>query len=60
MGFYEMHIYQNGLHGLSLADQRTDGSAKHAKSSAQVATWTKLYCNWLAENDLAFLKSRIL
>ena len=49
MGFYEMHIYQ-----------RTDGSAKHAKSSAQVATWTKLYCNWLAENDLAFLKSRIL
>lgn len=51
---YEMHIYQNGPHGLALADQRTDGSAKHAKSSTQVATWTKLYCNWLAENGLAF------
>lgn len=51
---YEMHIYQNGPHGLSLADQRTDGSAKHSKSSAQVASWTKLYCNWLAENGLAF------
>lgn len=43
----ELHIYQNGKHGLSLADRTSAGKA--ADIDEHIATWAPLALQWLKE-----------
>ena len=42
---YELHIYQKGVHGVSLGDSRT--SRKPNQSNKQAASWVELVMGWL-------------
>lgn len=42
---YELHIYQKGVHGVSLGDSRT--SRKPNQSNEQAASWVELVMGWL-------------
>jgi len=42
---YELHIFESGVHGLSLADETTAASDEHINPSCQV--WFELAARWL-------------
>ncbi|WP_424768191.1 alpha/beta hydrolase [Paenibacillus sp. sgz302251] len=42
---YELHVFENGVHGLSLADQTTAGDPTHVNPDA--AVWFELAARWL-------------
>lgn len=43
----ELHIYENGNHGLSLADQTS--VVKEENRDVHIATWTHLAVQWLRQ-----------
>lgn len=42
---YELHIFESGVHGLSLADETTAGGAEQVNPAAQI--WMELAIKWL-------------
>lgn len=42
---YELHIFQSGVHGLSLADETTDIDGTMLNPSVQI--WIDLALSWL-------------
>ena len=44
---FELHIYQNGVHGLSLCDSSTAAPDAHAFVNPHTATWLGLADEWL-------------
>jgi acetyl esterase/lipase len=42
---YELHIFESGVHGLSLADETTAANEKHVRPDCQV--WFDLAATWL-------------
>ena len=42
---FEVHIFEEGPHGLSLADQASAGSLQEINADAQI--WIELAANWL-------------
>jgi len=46
---YELHVYQKGIHGLSLGDERT--SRKETQINEHAQSWLPLLLSWLESND---------
>ncbi len=46
---YEMHIFPSGRHGLSLANELTDGSGKGEETVPECAVWPDLAASWMLE-----------
>lgn len=42
---YELHVFEDGVHGLSLADETTAGQPEHVNESCQI--WFDLAATWL-------------
>lgn len=45
---YELHVFEDGVHGLSLADETTAGDPKHINEAAQA--WVPLALKWLEKH----------
>jgi acetyl esterase/lipase len=45
---YELHVFESGVHGLSLCDETTAGDASHIKPECKV--WFDLADNWLKKH----------
>jgi acetyl esterase/lipase len=45
---YELHIFESGVHGLSLADETTAAKEEHINSGCQV--WFELAASWLKKH----------
>jgi acetyl esterase/lipase len=48
---FELHIYQKGVHGLSLATKEVKEPKKRRFADPHVATWMPLCLEWLSYND---------
>jgi hypothetical protein len=42
---YELHIFESGVHGLSLADETTAAKSEHVNPGCQI--WFELAARWL-------------
>ena len=49
---FELHIYGNGVHGLSIADECVYPASEVPRHSSALPGWVDLSINWLAENGL--------
>ncbi len=47
---YELHIFETGLHGLSLCDETTAANEKHINHECK--QWFDLAVNWLKKNNI--------
>lgn len=45
---YELHVFESGVHGLSLCDENTAGEPSHINPECKV--WLDLADNWLKKH----------
>ena len=51
---FEMHVFQNGPHGISLCDESVYNSSAVPEQSASTIEWFKLSVSWLKDNGFFY------